>query len=164
MNPSVRTAIEKQAAHELFASHAYLAMACWCDVQHFSGYAAFYKLQADEERTHAQKLLDHLVARDIVPALEAIPAPPCTFGHINETAEAAFHLERANTAGIHAAYHTAVESADLAAQVMLHWFIAEQVEEEAWSDKLVAKTRQATCSGAITYLDRHIIKELRPEH
>jgi len=25
--------------------------------------------------------------------------------------------------------------------VMLHWFISEQVEEEAWSDKLLVKTR-----------------------
>lgn len=162
MNTTVQSALEKQAAHEFYAAQAYLAMSCWCEVQHFSGYAAFYKLQADEEIAHARKFLAYLVARDIVPNVDPIPAPPSAFDNLNATAEAAYHLERANTAGIHAAYKTAAEAGDLATQVMLHWFISEQVEEEAWSDKLVAKTKQATCSGAITYLDRHIIKELRP--
>lgn len=39
---------------------------------------------------------------------------------------------------------------------MLHWFISEQVEEEAWSDKLLVKTREATCAGAMLNLDRHL--------
>jgi ferritin len=53
-----------------------------------------------------------------------------------------------------------VQHGDLPAQVMLHWFINEQVEEEAWSDKLLTKSRRAACSGALQYLDRHLEKEL----
>ena len=71
------------------------------------------------------------------------------------------HLERANTAGINAAYQVALKANDYATQVMLHWFISEQVEEEAWSDKMLVKVQEATCPGALQMLDHHIIKELR---
>jgi len=163
MNQHVIETLEKQAAHEFAASQAYLAMSCWCDVAHYSGYAAFFKKQSAEENSHANKLLGFLVERDVVPAIAAIPAPVVSFENLLATAKLAYDLERANTAGIHACYKAALAVEDFATQVMLQWFIAEQVEEEAWSDKIVAKTRQATCSGALTYLDRHIVKELTGE-
>jgi ferritin len=75
-------------------------------------------------------------------------------------AQAAYDFERANTAGIHAAYETALAEKDYPAQVLLHWFIGEQVEEEAWSDKLLVKTREASCAGALLNLDRHLAKIL----
>ena len=78
-----------------------------------------------------------------------------------EVAKHVYDLERANTAGIHAAYEVALRAKDYPTQVMLHWFIQEQVEEEAWSDKLVAKVQEATCSGATSSLDRNLIKELK---
>jgi len=80
---------------------------------------------------------------------------------VTEVAKWAYDLERANTAGIHAAYETALAEKDYPAQVLLHWFISEQVEEEAWSDKLLVKTREATCAGALLNLDRHLSKILK---
>ena len=160
MSPTLITALEKQADHELLAAQAYLAMAYWCDVRHLAGFATFFHAQAAEERSHAGKILKHLADRDVVPALGAIPAPTVAFQHSTEVAKAAYDLERANTAGIHAAYETALAVKDYPAQVLLHWFINEQVEEEAWSDKLLVKTREATCAGAMLNLDRHITKIL----
>lgn len=159
-NTAVTTALQTQADHERLASASYLAMSHWCEVAHFSGYAEFFRLQAAEETTHAQKILDHLVDRDVVPALGPLPAPACQFDDLQSVARKALDLEKANTAGIHAAYEVALEEKDYAAQVLLHWFISEQVEEEAWADKLFAKTKAASCAGALTYLDRHIVKEL----
>ena len=163
MKPEVIQALEKQAAHEFTASQTYLAMSYWCEVEHYSGYASFFRTQAAEENAHANKILRFLVDRDVVPAIATIPAPPALFENLLATAQLAYDLERANTAGIHSCYKTALDADDYATQVMLHWFISEQVEEEAWSDKIVAKTKAAACSGALTYLDRHIVKELTGE-
>ncbi len=160
MKTEVIQALQKQATHEFHVAQVYLAMACWCDVEHYSGYAEFYHKQAVEETAHAKKFLQYLVERDVVPAIGTVEAPPAQFESLLATAQAAYDLERANTAGIHACYKTALDDGDYATQVMLHWFISEQVEEEAWSDKIVAKTKAAACSGALTYLDRHIVKEL----
>jgi len=156
----VIAALEKQADHELLASQHYLAMSYWCDVHHYAGFASFFKKQAAEELEHANKLLKHLADRDVVPKIGAVPAPGGAFKAVIETAQAAYDFERANTAGIHAAYEVALAEKDYPAQVMLHWFIAEQVEEEAWSDKLLIKTREAGCAGALMNLDRHLEKIL----
>lgn len=163
MSPKVITALEQQAAHELFAAQCYLALACWCEVQQYSGFASFFTKQAGEERAHADKFLKHLTDRDVVPKLTALAAPPQSFSSLVEVAQAACDLERANTEGIHAAYEAALAEKDYPAQVMLHWFISEQVEEEAWSGKLLVKTRQAGCAGAMMNLDRHIEKILGSE-
>lgn len=163
LSPVLITALEKLAAREDFVAKSYLAMAYWCDVHHWGGYAQFFHGQADEERGHMQKFHRYLVDRDVVPALLGQDAPKHTFRDLLEIAQAAYAIERENTAGIHAAYELALAEKDYATQVFLQAFIAEQVEEEAWSDKLLEKTRQATCGGAIFNLDRHLTKELRGE-
>jgi len=160
ISPKVITALENQATHELFAAQSYLAMSCWCEVQQHSGFAGFFYKQAAEERAHADKLLKHLTDRDVMPKIGALAAPAAAFKSLLEVAQAAYDFERANTAGIHAAYAAALAEKDYAAQVMLHWFINEQVEEEAWSDKLLVKTREASCAGALLNLDRHLEKIL----
>jgi ferritin len=156
----VIAALEKQADHELLASQNYLAMSYWCEVHHYAGFASFFKKQAGEERDHANKILKHLADRDVVPKIGAVPAPVGTFKALIEVSQAAYDFERANTAGIHAAYEVALAERDYPAQILLHWFISEQVEEEAWSDKLVVKTREAGCAGALMNLDRHLEKIL----
>jgi ferritin len=158
---NVIASLEKQADHEFLASKNYLAMAWWSEVHHHAGFAAFFQKQAAEETLHAQKLLKHLVDRDIVPTLGAVAAPVVAYKSLLDVAQAAYDFERANTAGIHAAYEVALAEKDYPAQVLLHWFINEQVEEEAWSDKLLVKTREAGCAGALLNLDRHLEKILR---
>ena len=160
MSPKLITALEKQANHELLAAQAYLAMAYWCDVHHHGGFANFFHQQSAEELGHARKLLQHLADRGVVPAIGAMAAPSMAFQNLVEVAQAAFNFERTNTAGIHAAYETALAEKDYPTQVMLQWFISEQVEEEAWSDTLLVKTREATCAGAMLNLDRHLTKIL----
>ena len=160
MNQTVIEALEKQANHERFAAESYRALHYWCETRHYSGFAAFFRKQTEEELEHAGKILDFLADRDVLPTLLPIEAPLRNFANLVEVAKTAYDLERANTTGIHAVYEIALREKDYATQIMLHWFIAEQVEEETWSDKMLGKTRAAQCSGALIYLDRHIVKEL----
>jgi len=46
---------------------------------------------------------------------------------------------------------------------MLQWFVNEQVEEEAWGEKMVVKVERASCGGGSFYLDHHLEKELLGE-
>jgi ferritin len=160
MSPKLISVLNKQANQEFHAGQAYLGMSYWCEVHHYSGFAKFFHEQVAEEQGHAGRILKHLADREVVPTIGALAAPTVSFKHLNELAQAAYDLERANTAGIHAAYETALNEKDYPAQVLLHWFISEQVEEEAWSDKLLVKTREASCAGALSSLDRHLSKIL----
>jgi ferritin len=163
MSPKLITALEKQANHELLAAQSYLAMAYWCDVHLHGGFAKFFHHQAEEEQDHARKILTYLADRGVVPTFGAIAAARVAFQNLVEVAQAAYEFERANTAGIHAAYEAALAEKDYPVQVMLHWFISEQVEEEAWPGELLAKTREASCAGAMLNLDRHLAKILNDD-
>jgi ferritin len=160
MSPTVITALSAQGTQELFTAKAYLAMAYWCEVQNWSGYAKLFHQQAAEEGAHAHKFFSFLVDRDIMPAIGSVGAPRTDFADLTSIAQAAYDLERANTKTIHAAYEIATAEKDYATQVFLHAFIAEQVEEEAWTDKLLEKTRLAICGGALFNLDRHVVREV----
>jgi ferritin len=160
MSPKLIATLNKQASQELQAAQDYLAMAYWCEVHHYSGFAKFFHKQTAEEQGHGAKIFQHLADRDVVPAIGALAAPRVSFKDLTAVAQAAYDLERANTAGIHATYETALAEKDYPAQVLLHGFITEQVEEEAWSDTMLVKTREASCAGALSSLDRHLCKIL----
>ena len=160
IKPAVRTELQRQMNHELGAAHAYTALAVWCVDQNLKGFARFFYKQAGEEREHAQKFMDHLLDRGVRPELGALPAPKTTFKALLDVARHARAMEQANTAGIHKVYEVATKARDYPAQVMLHWFIAEQVEEENWSDEMVERVEAAASSGGASYLDRHIERYL----
>lgn len=157
---SVLNELQRQLNYELGAAHAYQALAVWCKDQYFDGFAAFFQKQVIEERVHAQKIIDHLLDRSVLPELGSLSAPKGRFNSILDVAKQAQTMEQTNTAGIHAAYAAAVQEGDLPAQVLLHWFINEQVEEEAWTDEMVERTERAGCAGGLSDLDRHIERYL----
>lgn len=158
--PSLQTVLNSQAEHERFASASYLALAHWCSDQEYNGFARFFYTQSQEETEHMLKIQNHLLDREVLPVLEALAAPVSTFSNLTLAAQHALKLERENTLGIEKAYAAALDANDYGAQVLLQWFIAEQVEEEAWATKMVTLCRRAECSGAVYNLDRHINKEL----
>ena len=162
LNPAVISELQRQLNHEWTASHAYEAMAVWCDDQNFKGFARFFLKQAGEEREHARKIMAHLMDRSVVPVLSEIKAPRNTFQGLMDVARHAQSQERANTQGVNAAYEVAVREKDYPAQVMLQWFVTEQVEEENWADELIDRLDRAQCSGGVAELDRHVERYLSP--
>ncbi len=153
---AVLAEIQRQLNHEWSAAHGYTALAVWCAERNLKGFAQFFHKQSGEEREHAQKFMDHLLDRGAMPELVAIPAPKTKFKDVLEAVQHARGMEQVNTAGIHRAYEAALTDKDYAAQVALHWFVSEQVEEEAWADELVARVEAANCAGGMSSLDRHL--------
>jgi ferritin len=107
--------------------------------------------------------MKHLLDRKVVPELTELPAPENRFDSLLEVAKQAQNMEKENTAGIHAAYEVALTAKDYAAQVFLHWFIKEQVEEEDWADEMVERVVRSNCAGGIGELDRHIERYLEDD-
>jgi ferritin len=148
--------LNRQINHELNAAHSYRALSVWCADQNLRGFAAFFAKQAAEEHEHADKILNHVIDRGGTPDLAAIAAPRQNFKSLLEIAQQAQTMEQSNTQGIHAVYEAAVTGKDYPAQVLMHWFINEQVEEEAWSTEMVERVQAASCAGSLSDLDRHI--------
>jgi ferritin len=156
-------ALQRQLNHELSAAHGYLAMSIWCAAQNLKGFARFFAKQAGEERAHAGKMIDHLIDRGVLAEVETLPAPRQDFPALLDVARQAQAMEQANTQGINAVLTAALAAKDYPAQVLMHWFINEQVEEEAWAAELVDRVKGATCAGSLWDLDRHIEKLLAGE-
>jgi ferritin len=138
---AVVTELQRQMNHEYGAAHAYTALAMWCNEQNLKGFSRFFHKQSNEERGHAQRIADHLLDRGMRPELAAIGAPATAFKTLLDVAKKAQNMEQLNTKGIHKAHAAAVKSGDVAAQVMLQWFINEQVEEEQNGTTIVEMLR-----------------------
>ena len=155
--------LNRQLNYELGAAHSYRALSLWCVDQNLKGFAAYFAKQVGEEQVHAEKIAAHLIACSSLPELTAIAAPKQGFNSLLEVAQQAQTMEQANTRGIHAVYEAALAAKDYPAQVLMHWFINEQVEEEAWTNEMVERVQAATCAGSASDLDRHIERLLRNE-
>jgi len=156
-------ALNRQLNHELSAAHGYRALAAWCADQNLVGFASYFAKQVNEEHDHAGKITTHMIDRRVVPVLAALAAPRQNFKSLLEVAQHAQEMEKANTQGINAVYEAALAAKDYAAQVLMHWFINEQVEEEAWCIEMVERVQAANCAGGLSDLDRHIERYLARE-
>lgn len=157
---NVLAELNRQLNQELSSAHGYRALSFWCDEQNYKGFAHYFDKQAGEENKHANKIASHLIDRRQLPETGAISAPKIQFKNLLEAAMHAYGMEQANTKGIHTAYEAALAAKDYPAQVLMHWFINEQVEEEQWSSEMVERVQSATCPGGLSDLDRHIERYL----
>jgi ferritin len=151
----MQEALNRHVQHETFSSYLYVAMAAWCEAKAWKGFARWLRAQADEERQHAEKSLEYLLARGGEARLGAIEAPPSSWPSVNGVFEAVLEHERKVTAFVNDLHGVAVQEKDTAAQVFLQWFVAEQVEEEARVSEIVDRLRMVgDRPGAALYLDK----------
>ena len=157
MHEAVRTAVEQQVTNEFHAAHTYLSMAGWFEAENLPGFASWMRHQSEEENEHALKLFDHLVDRGVSPKLGAIEAPPHDFDGAVAVFEAAFAHEQKVTGQIHSLYELAIEHRDYFAQVLLQWFISEQLEEEKTTGGILERLRMVEGSrAALLILDSEL--------
>lgn len=143
LSEAMQKAINDQINKELYSAYLYLAMSAHFDAVSLSGFAHWTRLQAQEEQTHAMKLFDFIIDRGGKVELMLIDKPPHEFGTPLDTFRAILSHEQKVTNLIHNLYKLAHSEGDLSAQVMLHWFIDEQVEEEKNASFIVDQLQMA---------------------
>lgn len=157
MSKALQQAMNEQISKEFFASYLYLAMAAWFEERNFEGFAKWMRIQADEERGHAMRIYDFVLGRGGRVTLAAIPEPATQWKSALEVFDAARKHEQMVSASINALYARAVSEKDYASQVMLQWFINEQVEEEKTSTSLAERLRLVGDSvTGLLLLDRQL--------
>jgi ferritin len=156
---AMQEAMNEQINKEFFSSYLYLSMAAYFEDKNLTGFAHWMRLQADEEREHAMKFYNYILDAGGRVYLKAIDAPETDWKSNLQVAEQVAEHEGKVTASIHDLYALALEEKDYAAQVMLHWFISEQVEEEKNAAELVAKLKLIEERGtAVLMLDHRLAK------
>jgi len=126
----LQDAMNQQIKNEFYSSYLYLAMAAHFESVSLPGFAHWMKMQSDEEAEHGMKFFEFINERGGRVALEAIDKPPADFKTPLDIMKKVLEHEKKVTGMINALYELAVKEKDYPSQVMLQWFITEQVEEE----------------------------------
>jgi len=148
MSKKLYTVLNDQIKYELDSAYVYLSMAADCEAKNLNGFANWFKHQSQEEVQHAMKIYQFLLDRGESVELQAIEKPPSSFKSPTAIFEQALKHEQKVTSLINTCYETALAEKDYPTQVMLQWFIEEQVEEEQQADEILNQLRMAGESGA----------------
>ena len=157
VSASVQDAFNRHINAEFYSSYLYLSMSTYCDSIDLPGFAHWMRVQSQEEYDHAMRLLTYLEDRDGRVTLLPIEQPPIEFDSVDDVMRQTLSHEQHVSVLINQLYAAAAESGDFASQVMLQWFVNEQVEEEKTArDVIAALDKVAGRSDALLLLDREM--------
>jgi ferritin len=132
-------------------------MSAWCESVSLSGFANWMTIQAQEEVSHADKIFGYLNERGGRVLLQPIEGPQTEWASILEVFEEVLEHEKLVTGLIHGLVKLARSESDYASETFLHWFVTEQVEEEASATAVVEKLKLAgDRGGGLLMLDREM--------
>ena len=126
-----------QINEELYSWYLYLAMSAHFDAENLTGFAHWMKVQAEEERAHAMKFYSYLYDRGGTVILKGIAQPPAKFKSPLDVFRQVLEHELKITKSITKIYEQAVKEKDYPSQILLQWFINEQVEEEKNDNEII---------------------------
>jgi ferritin len=159
ISTTMQDIINEQINKELFSSYLYLSMAAFFEEKNLPGFAKWMHIQSGEEREHAMKFYEHLVDRGGRVLLKAIAVPGTEWKSNLELFKEVQAHEAKVTRSIYDLYEQALKEKDYAAQVLLQWFITEQVEEEKNAAEVVQQLELIDAHGtAVLMLDHQLGK------
>lgn len=147
MNSDLLNGLNGHLTLEFRAAHEYLAMSVWLAEHDLPGFAAWMRKQSSDELGHAQRVIDHLVGRGQKVVLPAIPQPPSDWQSAESLVAHVLKNEQEVTTSIAALCAVADRTSDRPTQVMLQWFVTEQMEEEAAARTILGRLRLAGSTG-----------------
>lgn len=156
MDKNVLKALNEQIRAELHSAYIYLGMSAHFSERNLDGFASWMRIQGKEEVGHAMRLYAHVLETGGHVELKAIDAPPSKLGTPLEVFRAALAHEKKITKMINALFDLARAKNERATELMLQWFVTEQVEEEDNAARAVHQIELAGDStAALLMLDHH---------
>lgn len=157
LSAELESAFSGQITLELASSVAYLQLAAGLSAQDLPGMASWMRVQAEEERMHALKFIDHVLDKGGDVQIGAIEPPPKPPASVVATFEAAFAHEERVSEAIRDLYRQAVEAGEIDSLPLLSWFLNEQVEEESTVSEILGRLRRIGDDGsALLFLDSEL--------
>lgn len=159
ISKTMQEAINEQINKEMYSSYLYLSMAAYFESTGLPGAANWMRVQSSEENEHAMKLFAHLLDRGGQVTLKAIAAPETSWAGPMAAFKAVYAHEQLVTKSVTDLYEVALKEKDYPVQILLQWFINEQVEEEKNAAEIVASmTRIEAHETAVLQLDHQLRK------
>jgi bacterioferritin B len=158
MREELRNLFQAQIRNELENSQQYLAIAVLLDANTLPQLAKAFYAHAHEERNHALRFVQYMIDRREEVRIPALRPVANIFECIEEALRLAVTHEREVTGQICNLVKVASETNDYLALKFLDWFLREQVEEEAFVDKILAAAVRA--GGNLLQLESFVHREI----
>ncbi len=161
MDKKLCEAIEDQINFELYSSYIYQSMCSYIATENWKGFTNWFRVQAQEEKAHADVLFDYLLERGQLVNLKQINEPKHTWNSIEEMMTEVLNHEKEVTRRINEIINIAHDVRDHAAYDLLMLFVKEQVEEENSAEEiLTAIKRIGTDVSALYMLDGQLAQRI----
>lgn len=159
----METLLNEQFHREMFSAMQYLAVTSYFEDENLDGFANFFRIQAQEEMSHAMKQFDYLHTVGGKITMQSIQEPRTEFSNSVEVFEFALAQEMGVTESINRLMKSAVEFNDFATQTFLQWFVQEQVEEEDLVRTILHKVKMIGDNSSALFLLNEELKARQPE-
>lgn len=147
LSDRLQDALNEQMKNEFFSAYLYMAMAGYFQAEDLPGIASWMRIQALEEMTHGEKFFNFICDAGGRTDLRAIDAPENAFTSPLAAFEFGLNHEQFVTSRINELVDLARVERNHATEVMLNWFVTEQVEEEANFSLIIKKLKRVEGDG-----------------
>jgi ferritin heavy chain len=155
---SVEEALNEQINLELSASYAYLSMAAYAgrDLVALPGLQKFCKESSEDERKHAEKIINHVNVRGGTVVLKTIGAPECGWKSALHIMETVVSMERNVNERLLKLHHVAEEGGDCQTVDFIEGeLLKEQIEDLKVASDMLTTLKRAGGDGLGLYLWDH---------
>ncbi len=152
INEKIQAALNNQLNDEFYSSYLYLSMSSYFEEENLNGFSSWMRLQSQEEYLHAMKVYDYIHQIGGKVTLKDIKAPSTKWNSIIQVFEETAKHESEVTKSINKLVELTINEKDFATNNFLQWFITEQVEEEATSQKILEKVKMIGDNKSALYL------------
>ncbi len=157
MNAKIIAAVNDQIQAEMESAYDYLAMSLLANDKSLPGVAHWLKMQWQEEIGHAMKLIEHIHSRGGSVQLRSIGLEQPQWTSLQGLLEVVESHEKHITSCIHKLYELSLSEKDYPLQILLQWYINEQVEEEESVRTIIDRVKMVGETGAsLLLLDRQL--------
>ena len=157
----IEKALNEQLNRELHSAYLYLGMSAQANALGLRGAGNWFYVQYQEETSHATRLYKYLLEQGASVELAAIEKPKAAFSSLLAMVEATLNHERFITQSINELMDLAVSEKDYATQILLQWYVKEQVEEESNDSDLVTMLKMAgNSAGTLLMVDKQLGKRV----
>jgi ferritin len=159
LQDSVLDMLNEQIAMEAHSSATYLSMAAWCYAQGLNGAGDFFKKQSAEEREHMLKIFDFLVDAGALPVSPDVSKIEKSFEGLRDILVKSLEQEISITQSFNRISDHCHKVKDYQTARFLHWFLDEQLEEEAQARRCIEiYDLIGTEDGGLYRIDKEIRK------
>ncbi|GAB3691042.1 ferritin [Corynebacterium nasicanis] len=163
INEKLLDTLNKQVTAEQQAALIYQQLAYELSSLSLTGMSTWMAAQADEERVHAGKIADHILARGEHVTLTNIEIPELSVTSALDAFTIAYEHEQKVSEMIRNLARVADEVQDFDSRTLINWFLNEQIEEEDTVGGIIDQLKMVGDDGAgLLRIDARLGAEREP--